>query len=112
VPQDTSQTSEAYLGDGRNYFRYEILEGGSAIRRSRYGNKSSSTLPIDGSNRIDGSVNEDRTETHWTAAVASGQRLTISIENRSGNNIRRLDYVVSDAGGGSVCSGRLNRNED
>lgn len=112
VPQDTSQTSEAYLGDGRNYFRYEILEGGSAIRRSRYGNKSSSTLPIDGSNRIDGSVNEDRTETHWTAAVDSGQRLTISIENRSGNNNQRLDYVVSDAGGGSVCSGRLNRNED
>lgn len=44
VPKDPSQTGAAYLGDGANYYRYQILESGS-IYRSEYLAYSSTNTP-------------------------------------------------------------------
>lgn len=107
VPKDTSETG-TYLNDGRNYYRYEILAGGSGIRRSQYGTRSSSAVLVDGSNPYNGTVDDEDSETHWTAAIPVGHRLVVTIENRSNRTNRRLDYDVRNPSGNSECSGRLN----
>ena len=61
VPKDTTNTGASYLGNGTNYYRYQILAGGSDVVRSEYGAVTSSDtspagFPKTGLNRTSGNL--------------------------------------------------------
>src|SRR5690606_30888792 len=78
VPKDTSQTGAAYLGNGTNYYRYDILEGGTDIVRSVWGRvvESSNGVAVSPDS---GSVRGNDTNNHNLATVPANGRLTVNI---------------------------------
>lgn len=112
VPKDPSNSSNTYLNNGRNYYRYEILEGGSGILRSSYGSKQASPVRVGGSNPYTGSLNNNNVVSHDTESVGAGRRLTITVQNTTSQNNRRLDYEVRGPSGSVVCSGRVDGNSN
>lgn len=109
VPKDPTETSAAYLGNGRNYYRYQILEAGSAIVRSEYGTRTSDAIAIDGDNRYDGTLSDSSWHSHVTGHVPAGQSLNLVISNRSSQGNRRFNYEVRDPLGNEVCDGQVTR---
>lgn len=103
VPKDTSQTSATYLGDGTNYYRYDILEGGAGIVRSVWGRVVQSDNSITVS-PASGTVRRNGSNTHNLATVPANARLTISIRS----SLRSVIYEVRRPGGGVACNGQVN----
>lgn len=103
VPQDTSRTDDAYLGDTANYYRYQILQNG-AIYRSEYLVYTSSNTPVDSGNSdggtlgpATGSVNASNFHgTTWSFNVpANASNLVIKTQGGSVNSgVRGADLYV------------------
>ncbi|WP_298580880.1 PilC/PilY family type IV pilus protein [uncultured Luteimonas sp.] len=102
VPKDTAQTGATYLGNGTNYYRYDILEGGTDIVRSVWGQVVQSNNGVAVS-PDSGSVRRNDTNTHNLATVPANGRLTVNISSSS----RSVDYELRNPGGGAVCSGTV-----
>lgn len=116
VPKNTATTTATYLGNGLNYYRYQILEGGSAIVRSEYG-------PITISDRTPHTVNalaswggtlgNDNTVSAQVGNVAANRVLELTIINAStGNGDRDLSYEVRNPAGNVVCDGTIGKGSD
>ena len=103
VPKDKSQTAETYLGVGTNYYRYQILAGGSDIQRSEYGTVNSSNVTAVSVTPATGSVNNSTLD-HVLASVQAGHVLQVIITS---TNSRSKNYSVMAPGGNSVCSGNV-----
>lgn len=113
VPKDTSSTDATYLGNGRNYYRYQILEGGSAIVRSEYGSVSVSdvsSVNVGGVATWSGTLDNGNWVQAQTASVAAGRSLDVVINNTSsGSNNRGIDYIVRNPSGGEVCNSSVSK---
>ncbi|MGH8467249.1 MAG: hypothetical protein ACRER5_24160, partial [Pseudomonas sp.] len=108
VPKDTDQTGASYLGDGKNYYRYQILSGGSDILRGQYGSVTATNLGV---SPATGNLPNGSPSTSTTATVALGRSLEITVNNTtSSNNTAGLDYTVSNPLGNVECSGSVARN--
>lgn len=107
VPKDTEETGASYLADGKNYYRYQILSGGSDILRGEYGSVSASSLNVSPAN---GSLGNGSAASSATANVALGRSLEITINNTTGGtNTAGLNYTVTSPLNDEECSGSVAR---
>jgi type IV pilus assembly protein PilY1 len=84
VPKDPANTSSAYLGDGRNYYRYQIIDGAS-VERSEYGTVSSSgPLVPAGFPKTGQSGSNGRWSAIWTVTVPD-DTTTLAFATSGGN---------------------------
>ena len=112
VPKDTARTDAAYLGNGNNYYRYQILLGGGGIVRSQYGSVVSnrSAVNIGNGAQWSGALDNDNAVSAQTANIGSGRILVITISNTSsGSNTRDLNYAVRDSSNNDICNGRIGK---
>ena len=111
VPKDTTQTAESYLAKGDNYWRYQILAGGSDIERGKW-----SEIEIERDRGVDGNYPDSGTASssvvsNYTHTVA-GRHLEIRIENREsawGWGTFNLRYSIYDPLGAEVASGTVSK---
>lgn len=114
VPKDTSNASATYLGDGRNYYRYQILANGSDIKRGEYGTvvNVSSTVKVGGDNTKTGTLNNSNGVTYNLDTVAADRELVVNINSTSGaSNNRPMVYTLTAPNGVVVCTGSVNYNQ-
>jgi type IV pilus assembly protein PilY1 len=111
VPRDTTQTAESYLGNGTNYYRYQIMAGGTSIQRGVYGAVARSNnlaVTVNGANPFNGSLGNDNVATAYTGIVLAGGGMDIVVSNtETGNNQRRFNYAVYSPAGNLICNGSL-----
>lgn len=102
--------STTYLSNVSNYYRFQILAGGSRIMRAAYGqvavtNNSPSISPSSGTTSGGTAVNSSM------GSVAAGRAMEITINNSSsGSGTRSLSYWVYAPDGSTECSGTINEN--
>lgn len=114
VPKDTSNTSATYLGDGRNYYRYHILSGGSGIKRGEYGTvvNVANTVRVGGDNTKSATLSSNTAISYNLAAVDADRELVVNIKSTSGgNNNRPMAYTLSAPNGAVACTGSVNYNQ-
>lgn len=111
VPKDPTQQSAGYLGNGQNYYRYQITEGGSDVIRSEYGVVSVLRIPIDGQNQLSGTLSNSSISEHYTSAMQPGRSLDIVFNNTSASLLssRDLNIWVYAPGGAQVCAGTISK---
>lgn len=115
VPKDTARTDEAYLGDGTNYYRYQILEGGSDIVRAEYGAvvRTQWAVNIDSRSPYTSALTSSTAVTHRTANVPAGVGLEITIRNTEDRaNTRTLAYEVYSPLNVRICNGSLDKGRN
>ena len=108
VPKSLTTTTEAYLGDGTNYYLYQILSGGSDIKRGVWGDiVYKYDRGVDGSHPDSGTAGSSVLD-NYTHSVVAGRRLEIRIQNRtSGSGTRNLNYWIYNPSGTQVASGTV-----
>jgi type IV pilus assembly protein PilY1 len=114
VPKDASNTSATYLGNGTNYYRYQILANGSDIKRGEYGTvvNVSSTVRVGGDNTKSATLNNGTAVTYNLDTVAADRALVVSIKSTSGaSNNRPMAYTLTAPNGAAVCNGSVNYNQ-
>lgn len=104
VPKDLSRTDEAYLGDGRNYYRYQISSGGAQIVRAEYGTVIETETSVS-VNPSSGTVRRYSSNTHAIGHVPADAQLQVQIRS----SLRSVLYWVRDPGGNDVCYGQVNQ---
>ena len=113
VPRDTTQTAESYLGNGTNYYRYQIMPGGSSIQRGVYGTVTRSNnqaVAVAGASPFNGSLGDNNVVSRLTANVTAGGGMDIVINNtETGNGTRRFNYWVYSPAGAQICIGSLGK---
>jgi type IV pilus assembly protein PilY1 len=112
VPRDVNNSGVSYLSNVSNYYRYQIVPGGSDIQRGVYGSivtSNSQVVQIDGKNLDDGTLASGTAVDNRTASVPVGASLSIAINNTTDSGNRSLNYWVSDSSGVEVCSGSVSR---
>lgn len=108
VPKDTTQTADTYLKVGTNYYRYEIVAGGSDIKRGVWGD-----IVVEHDRGVDGNYPDSGTADssvvkNYTHSVVAGRRLEIQIQNRtSGSGTRNLNYWIYNPSGTQIASGTV-----
>lgn len=97
----------AYLSNVGNYYRFQILAGGTRIMRGAWGqpvvtNNSPSIATSSGTLTTNTAVNTT------TGSVTSGRSVEFTINNGvSGSGTRNMDYWVYAPSGATVCSGTV-----
>lgn len=114
VPRDTANTTAAYIRNAANYYRYQILAGGTSIVRSEFGAISitDATAHNVGTGATwGGTLSNNNVVTAQVATVAASRVLEVTINNTStGNNNRGLDFEVFNPAGTRVCQGSIAKN--
>ncbi|WP_259394596.1 pilus assembly protein [Stenotrophomonas koreensis] len=100
VPKDTASTDATYLGNGRNYYRYQILEGGSAIVRAEYGSVETGSNVV--LNPTTGTLTSNTVQSFQLGSVDAGVDLAVLVKNTATNNNRSLTFTLKDPGGNAV----------
>ena len=111
VPRDLARTDAAYLNNGANYYRYQILAGGSSIRRGEYApitKTGQASVNVGASATWSGSLGNGNWVEAQLAQVASGRRVDVVISNTTtSSGTRDLNYIVRDQYNNSVCESRI-----
>lgn len=99
----------AYLSNVSNYYRFQILAGGTRILRSDYGSVVVTTnSPTISPNT--GSLSSNTAVDTNTGAVTANRSMEITINNTTGGSgTAGLNYSVLDPSGATKCSGTLAR---
>ncbi|MGN0862888.1 MAG: hypothetical protein ACI4N1_06155, partial [Stenotrophomonas koreensis] len=100
VPKDTTSTDATYLGNGRNYYRYQILEGGSAIVRAEYGSVEIGSNVV--LNPTTGTLTSNTVQSFQLGSVDAGVDLAVPVKNTATNNNRSLTFTLKDPSGNAV----------
>ena len=101
-PKDGSKTGVAYLSDVGNYYRYQIMPGGSGdIVRSNWGAVIESAWTNLSVSPNSGSVKWYNVNTHTLASVPAGRQLYFQVKSM---NSRHAEYKLFDPSGGLVCT--------
>lgn len=104
----TDSNGTAYLSNVSNYYRFQILAGGTRILRGEYGqvavtSNNPSISPSSGTLTSGTAVNNN------TGSVVTGRSLEITIKNNaSGSGSRDMNYWVYAPSGATACSGIAN----
>jgi type IV pilus assembly protein PilY1 len=101
VPKNPSSTVTSYLQDAGNYYRYEIMAGGTGVRRSEWGDVVESVLSSLTVNAASGSVKSNNVNIHTISGVPSDKVLRLEIKSK---NSRHARYSVTDSAGNGVCT--------
>lgn len=101
-PKDGSKTGVAYLSEVGNYYRYQIMPGGSGdIVRSNWGAVIESAWTNLSVSPNSGSVKWNNVNTHTLASVPAGRQLYFQVKSM---NSRHAEYKLFDPSGGLVCT--------
>lgn len=108
VPKDTGNGGATYLGNGVNYYRYQILSGGAGVLRGTYGAVATVT-PAPGISPSSGNITSATAVTSSLASLPLGRSLEITINNTTGSGTAGLGYSVVNPASGQECSGSVAR---
>ncbi len=110
VPKDTGNKGATYLENGTNYYRYQILSGGTDILRGTYG-AVSTISPNPAVSPSSGSLSNGTAVTSSVVTQPEGRTLEITINNTTGNGTAGLSYWVYGPSGTQECSGSVARGK-
>lgn len=104
VPKNLTDSTAAYLGDVRNYYRYHILPtaSGGDIVRGEWGSATdtpTSVLVLPAGATVRGNT----AITHTVASVAANRILLVSVTS----TLRTATYSVRNPSGNEVCAGNV-----
>ncbi|MBV2209086.1 MAG: PQQ-binding-like beta-propeller repeat protein [Thermomonas sp.] len=101
VPKNRSQTGAVYLSNVENYYRYQILAGGSDIVQSHWGKVVESGASLLSVTPASGTVKNNNVNTHTLGSIPAGETLELTIRR----NTSRYGYFrLKNPSGIVVCA--------